>query len=268
MARGGHGPFNAATAAAGLVAPSAETTIAWVDRVSRRSAEMLAHADALALVLTRMVWPAAVREGIVVGDPDASVAERAVTAADVAQFATELTAAQRAEIAASMFGLDQAIIAEFARVGARAVERGWTEAQYIAAINLAAEVVGLTGFQTSWAGTWYSNLLGSVYNGGILSRFRREPTVRLFPFLVVVTVDDDARRPNHGHMQGFAASPRWDGWSAASPLYGHRCRCRLRPVTWQQARARGWSGLLAPGAAAQLSTWSGPDTGFSRPGLV
>lgn len=217
-----------------------------------------------------MVWPDALADGLVVGEPDspANFARRTLPRTDINALTQELTASQVAAIAAEVAGLEASILAEFQRVSQRAVALGWSEAQYVQAITAAANNAGMVGFQGSWASTWYNNLLGSTYNAGIISRFRRQPTVRLFPYLTVETVNDGARRPNHGHMQGFTAAPTWSGWSIASPLYGHRCRCRVRPRTWRQARAAGWTGELPAQFAAQLSTWSGPDPGWAGSSVV
>lgn len=230
---------------------------------------MLARADGLALVLSQAVWPDALAEGLVVGEPDgqANYQQRALSRDVVDPLLAELTSSQIQAMVRAVGELNQAVLEEFRRVSERAVRLRWDEETYVAAILAAARRAGLEGFLGSWAATWYSNLLAATYSAGILSRFRRQPTSRLFPYLMYVTARDDRVRHNHRQIDGFVASPVWRGWPSIMPPNGHNCRCLIRPVTWQQARALGLVGTLPPASAAMLAGWDGPDDGWGGLGV-
>lgn len=95
----------------------------------------------------------------------------------------------------------------------------------------------------------------------------RSPISRpVWPYLRYDTKRDDRVRPRHRLLEAFVAASDWPGWPAVEPPNGWRCRCRLSPISWEEAERRGWEGTF-PVGDARLQSWlsaGGPDTGFPK----
>lgn len=161
---------------------------------------------------------------------------------------------------------DQALIETFSAITNTAAEEGWERERYLQAIDAAAKQAGADHFPSSWAGTWYASaVLAASYNLGVIEKFGRAPTARLFPYLAVTTQRDGRVRRTHKHMDRFVASSVWAGWGRAAPPYGWNCRCRLFPVSYVVAQASGFSGTFGgPFSEGKWATWPGPDPGFPK----
>lgn len=186
---------------------------------------------------------------------------------DDADAAAELAESQvRPAIERAAGDFDQSMITALVDLTVRAAREGWTVSRYVGAVERAARLMGAGGaaFQTSWIASWYRTLLTSAWAQGLADRLREEPTDRLWPYLEYVPRSDDRVRPNHAHLRGFAAPPGWFGWPRVRPANGYNCRCRLVPVSWQEARRRGWSTLFPGRSAEILASWSGPDPDFLK----
>jgi len=95
----------------------------------------------------------------------------------------------------------------------------------------------------------------------------RSPISRpVWPYLLYRTKRDDRVRPRHRLLEGFVAASDWPGWPAVEPPNGYRCRCRLEPISWEEAERRGYEGDF-PLGDARVRAWlaaGGPDTGFPK----
>jgi len=88
----------------------------------------------------------------------------------------------------------------------------------------------------------------------------------VWPYLAYRTKRDDRVRPRHRLLEGFIAASDWPGWPAVEPPNGYRCRCRLEPISWEEAKRRGYEGVF-PLGDARVRAWlaaGGPDTGFPK----
>lgn len=245
-----------------LLAPAADPS--WSRGPVARLVRVAARGYAVGDRLERAIEPP---PGVVLARPrlEISAAAALPIREDEEAIAAEIVEAQvRPAIEQAAADLDAAMVRALVRLTLRAVSQGWTVERYQGAVQRAIATMGGASatFQTSWIASWYRTLLTSVWAQGLDERLRQEPTARLWPYLEYVPRRDDRVRPNHAHLRGFAAPPGWFGWRQVGPANGYNCRCRFAPISWQEARARGWSGLLPGRSESILSTWSGPDPGF------
>lgn len=144
-----------------------------------------------------------------------------------------------------------------------AAREKWGKDRFLAEIDRLADEYGTAGFRGSYAATWHRTaVVNQSWNNGVLLMFGREPTRRLYPYLILYTMEDDRVRDNHFALNRFVARSTWEGWQRFAPPLGWNCRCRLAPVAYVVAEASGWqddfpNGDPGPGA--------GRDAGFSLP---
>lgn len=119
----------------------------------------------------------------------------------------------------------------------KAAEKGWTKPRYTAAVQELADRVGASGIRGGWIETWYrTHVLNAGYTSGLLTMVRNEPTVRLYPFFEATWIDDAKTRENH-KIVWVVASTSTKALLFKAP-YEWNCRCGMRAMNWQEARAR------------------------------
>lgn len=118
---------------------------------------------------------------------------------------------------------------------------GLSERELIEAVAKVAKRFGLSGLELG-------DLARTQFDSGIIaeqledaSRRALSPLVPAFPYFQYRDAGDDRVRENHHALDRFVARTDWLGWPAAEPPNGWNCRCRLFPIDWQTAQARGWS---------------------------
>jgi len=108
--------------------------------------------------------------------------------------------------------------------------------------------------------TIYRNAVQTAYNAGHWRRFEETKATR--PFLMYDAINDSRVRPSHLALDGVIRPVDDPFWQTRSPPLGHRCRCVLRSLSPEQARARGGvtqnppaEGAADPGWGAKPTAW-------------
>lgn len=150
-----------------------------------------------------------------------------------------------------------------------AAREKWGKDRFLAEIDRLADEHGATGFRGAYARAWHQTaIVNQSWNNGVLLMYGAEPTRRLYPYLILYTMEDDRVRPNHFALNRVVARSTWDGWQRYAPPLGWNCRCRLAPVSYIVAQASGWidedgNGEDFPNGEPREG--AGRDAGFSLP---
>lgn len=67
-----------------------------------------------------------------------------------------------------------------------------------------------------------------------------------FPFMMYVTMKDEAVRKTHAAMNGFVAVTNDPIWRVVRPACGYNCRCSIRLITLAEAIRHGWMAGKTP----------------------
>lgn len=226
----------------------------------------------------RSSYESAVRDARVTGTIDGAVRRYIERKAGPARLvASDLAAAlfkwlQRAGISplvAAALAQDRAFALAFERIFDAANHPSWTPARYVAAVKKLLE-----RFTTLPGGAVGSALLAFIETTLVkpffeTSRldFLRESTMReVVPYLMQVTRNDDAVRPNHFALHGFVARVTSSVWKEILAPLGWQCRCGVIEVPWHIADARKWRGEFPLGTAKldEFRQLGGADAGFPR----
>jgi SPP1 gp7 family putative phage head morphogenesis protein len=97
------------------------------------------------------------------------------------------------------------------------------------------------------------NHMQNAYQAGHWQRYIRNKRVR--PYLMYDAVNDNRTRPAHRALDGMIKEVDDPIWSTYAPPLGHNCRCSLRALTEEQAKARG-------GLTIGIPSGGGPDPGW------
>lgn len=165
--------------------------------------------------------------------------------------------------------LEEPFLAASGEVMRKAATEKWGKERFLAEIDRLADEHGAAGFRGSYAATWHRTaVVNQSWNNGVLLMFGQEPTRRLYPYLILYTMEDDRVRPNHFAVNRVVARSTWDGWQRYAPPLGWNCRCRLAPVSYIVAQASGWIDEEGRGEDfpnGQPREGAGRDEGFSLP---
>lgn len=150
-----------------------------------------------------------------------------------------------------------------------AAREKWGKDRFLAEIDRLADEHGAAGFRGSYAKTWHQTaVVNQSWNNGVLLMYGAEPTRRLYPYLILYTMEDDRVRPNHEALSRVVARSTWEGWQRYAPPLGWNCRCRLAPVSYIVAQASGWidaDGIGEDFPNGEPREGAGRDAGFSLP---
>lgn len=130
--------------------------------------------------------------------------------------------------------------------------------------QIAADIVGDTGWAESYAQTVYRTNVTRAYSDGVKAMGAKpELAGAVAAYEFSATMDSDTR-PNHAAANGFTAQTHDTAWHTLEPPLGFNCRCRLRAITRQEAMRRGMD--LSTVSRVQIPAGAGPDEGFARRG--
>lgn len=140
-----------------------------------------------------------------------------------------------------------------------------TPEQMEEAVQLVGERFGTKGFEAADATTTFydSHVVSEQFEATVGAGFKA--TAPIWPYLEYRTQLDGRVRESHLALEGFVAQSTWGGWPTVQPPNGWNCRCRLIPVSWQEAEARDWAGLF-PVGESQLDEFMllGGSEGFDK----
>lgn len=153
----------------------------------------------------------------------------------------------------------------------RARAQGWRPDRWAQAVLALARLWSRGGYAVTFLET---GLVVPFFDRGEEFVLEDDEVSRVYPYLEQLTrVDQDRAegevrvRENHLALHGFVAETHWPGWVAeVMPPLGWRCRCRLRRVSFIEAREKGWSGEfpLGVGPLERFRALGGADDGFPR----
>ncbi len=165
--------------------------------------------------------------------------------------------------------LEEPFLAASGEAMRKAATENWGRERFLAEIDRLADEHGAAGFRGAYAATWHRTaVVNQSWNNGTLLMFGAEPTRRLYPYLILYTMEDDRVRPNHEALSRFVARSTWDGWQRYAPPLGWNCRCRLAPVSYIVAEASGWIDEEGRGEDfpnGEPGEEAGRDAGFTLP---
>lgn len=120
------------------------------------------------------------------------------------------------------------------------------------------------------AQTWQGSAVEApLAIGGELLTYRVPEVAATWPYVEILTRDDERVRPNHRTLHGWVVAVTWEGITEVMPPYGYNCRCR--PFRRTVAELEGRFGELLTGpfpiGQAQLDNFraaGGADEDFPR----
>lgn len=139
------------------------------------------------------------------------------------------------------------------RITEKATLAGWDRAKYVDTIERLASLYGADGFRSYYADVWYNTyVVNAAYNEAQLEILLNSRAGSLFPFVRLETKEDERVRDSHAKIHGLTARATWSGWARFTPPLDWNCRCKLRKINWQQARALGFFQRIPEGSSLVL----------------
>jgi hypothetical protein len=259
------------------------------DALSREQGRIVASGLAFSVrTFLAPIWAQAVEDGVAEGLPADAVAEvlDRLSARDATRAAEDIPGPIRrkdlnrvqkyirqtwsvASIDLQSKTLEEPFLAASGETMRKAAREKWSRERFLAEIDRLADEHGAAGFRGSYAATWHRTaVVNQSWNNGTLLMFGAAPTRRLYPYLILYTMEDDRVRPNHEALSRFVARSSWDGWQRYAPPLGWNCRCRLAPVSYIVAEASGWIDAEGTGEDfpnGEPGKGAGRDAGFTLP---
>gem|GEM_PF-3412938 len=124
----------------------------------------------------------------------------------------------------------------------RAAREGWSRRRFREALDDLARRYGSesgTTLRGDHLDTWWRTfVVQESYQSGLFQMIRREPTVRLYPYLRHFNFQDGRQRPSHD-LHPYLVATRSPKAERIRKPWGWNCRCGSPAVNWMQVRELG-----------------------------
>jgi len=167
---------------------------------------------------------------------------------------------------------DQPLVESLARVQRDSVRYDWGETKVEEEVKRVGRMFGSEGMdkpEATMAQKYYQReILNGSANGALQAGRTTDEHRKLFPYMRYLAGANP--RPNHAALDGFVWRAGHSIEDVVIPPNGWACNCRVVPISYADAEARGWRTDFpaGTGALSEFLAMGGADEGFPKGSFV